>query len=204
MGADYGGSSPWMLRQGVLNALLAAQKRLQAQRPSWKIMLFDVYRPNSVQLYMVEREFGIKAREAGLDPGTLTKEQRDRLAEKVYQYWAVPSDNPATPPPHSTGATMDITLADAYGHEINMGSPIDEGAPPAAPDYFANTIDEDGRRYHANRCLLRDIMQAEGFRQHPGEWWHFSKGDQLWAWLERENGANPTTAAMYGRADLVK
>lgn len=203
-GADYGGASPWMLRQGVLDALLAAQKRLQAKRAGWKIMLFDLYRPNSVQVFMVEREFGIKAREAGLDPAALTKAQRDSLAEKVFKYWAIPSTDPATPPPHSTGSAMDITLADEYGREVDMGSAIDEGAPPAAPDYFATASDEAGRKAHQNRELLREIMLAEGFHQHPGEWWHFSRGDQLWAWLEREKGHNPKANAIYGRADLLK
>ena len=202
-GADYGDASPWMLRQGVLTALIAAQKRLQTKRPGWKIMLFDAYRPNTVQIFMVEREFVIKAKEAGLDPTTLTKEQRDVLGEKVFKYWAIPSTDPATPPPHSTGSAMDITLADEQGCEVDMGALIDEGAPPAAPDYFMNAADESGRRFHANRCLLREVMYAEGFRQHPDEWWHFSRGDQLWAWLERENGNNPATDAIYGRADLV-
>ena len=202
-GASYGDASPWMLRQGVLDALTAAQRRLQAQRPGWKIMLFDVYRPNSVQIYMVEREFGIKAKDAGLDPAKLTATQREALAEKVFKYWAIPSDDPATPPPHSTGAAMDITLADENGREVDMGSPTDEGAPPAAPDYFAKATDEPGRRAHANRCLLRDALHAEGFHQHPGEWWHFSRGDQLWAWCERESGVNPAANARYGRADLL-
>lgn len=203
-GASYGEANPWMLRKGVLTALTAAQKRLQQKRPDWQIMLFDAYRPNAVQIFMVEREFGIKAREAGLDPARLTPEQREKLGEKVFKYWAIPSMDPATPPPHSTGSAMDITLADEHGREVDMGSPIDEGAPPAAPDYFANAANESGKRAHINRCLLRDAMKAEGFHQHPDEWWHFSKGDQLWAWLERQNGANPTATAIYGRADLVK
>ena len=25
-------------------------------------------------------------------------------------------------------------------------------------------------------------MTKFGFAQHPNEWWHFSYGDQLWAW----------------------
>jgi len=203
-GADYGGASPWMLRQGVLDALTKAQARLQSVRPNWKIMLFDAYRPNTVQVFMVEREFGIKAREAGLDPAKLTMAQRESLGEKVFKYWAIPSTDPAAPPPHSTGSAMDITLADEDGREIAMGSPIDEGADPAAPDYFAAATDQAGQSAHAHRLLLRDAMTAAGFRQHPNEWWHFSRGDQLWAWLERESGANPTATAIYGRADLVK
>jgi D-alanyl-D-alanine dipeptidase len=204
MGAEYGAVSPWMLRKGVLEALAQAQAWLQRQRPGWKIMMFDVYRPNSVQIYMVEREFGIKACDAGLDPRKLTPEQHAMLAEKVFRYWAVPSDDPTTPPLHSTGAVMDITLADETGREVDMGSPIDQGAPPAAPDYFVMATDLVGRQAHKNRQLLYNAMRAGGFHQHPGEWWHFSKGDQLWAYLERQKTHNSHIVAIYGRADLLQ
>ena len=36
-------------------------------------------------------------------------------------------------------------------------------------------------------------METAGFAQHPNEWWHFSLGDQLWAW--RTGGQT----ARYGR-----
>lgn len=29
-------------------------------------------------------------------------------------------------------------------------------------------------------------MGAAGFAQHPNEWWHYSFGDQLWAWRKGE------------------
>lgn len=203
LGAPYGDANPWMLRQGVLQALTRAQARLQALRQGWKIMLFDAYRPNSVQIFMVEREFGIKAKDAGLDPHNLTAQQREQLAAKVFKYWSMPSMDPATPPPHSTGAAMDITLADAAGREVDMGSPIDEGAPPADPDYFAYATDAAGQKAHENRRLLQQIMLAEGFCQYPAEWWHFSRGDQIWALHRRESGADPAATAIYGRADLL-
>jgi D-alanyl-D-alanine dipeptidase len=37
------------------------------------------------------------------------------------------------------------------------------------------------------------VMGEAGFAQHPGEWWHFSWGDQLWAWRTQQPGA------VYGR-----
>ena len=42
-------------------------------------------------------------------------------------------------------------------------------------------------------------MRNSGFQRHPGEWWHFSLGDQMWAWLSNQtNLANPVIAR-YGR-----
>jgi D-alanyl-D-alanine dipeptidase len=36
-------------------------------------------------------------------------------------------------------------------------------------------------------------MEVAGFAQHPNEWWHFSHGDQLWAWRQQQ------PIAHYGR-----
>lgn len=202
-GANYEGASPWMLRQGVLAALNEAQSQLAAERPGWKIMFFDAYRPNKVQVFMVEREFDIKAREAGFELSSLTPEQHQALAQKVFKYWAIPSEDPLTPPPHSTGAAMDITLANEKGEEVDMGSLIDEGAPPASPDFFADATDARGKQAHSNRLLLRRIMHSVGFHQHCNEWWHFSKGDQLWAWTESLKKPGYVIEAIYGRADLI-
>ena len=61
--------------------------------------------------------------------------------------------------------------------------------------------DAAAKRAHANRVLLNDMMQAEGFRRNPTEWWHFSRGDQLAVWIDREKA--PRGFALYGRADAV-
>ena len=199
LGAPYGGASPWTLRKGLLDGLNAAQDRLDKLKPGWKIMIFDGYRPNAVQAFMVEREFALEAHAAGLDPLNLTDEDREKLGEKVFRLWGVPSENPATPPPHSTGGAIDCTLADETGKEIDMGSPIDENSDRSNPDYFADARDEKGRAAHANRILLHTIFQAEGFTRHHTEWWHFSRGDQYWAWQKREDGGEASVTAIYGR-----
>jgi D-alanyl-D-alanine dipeptidase len=33
----------------------------------------------------------------------------------------------------------------------------------------------------ANRAILRKAMLNTGFYFYPGEWWHYSYGDQSWA-----------------------
>ena len=38
-------------------------------------------------------------------------------------------------------------------------------------------------------------MNQAGFVQHPCEWWHFSFGDQLWAWYTKSD------AAFYGAVE---
>jgi D-alanyl-D-alanine dipeptidase len=202
-GAPYGKATPWMLRRSVLQALERVEENLQKTRPGWTIMLFDCYRPNAVQEFMVEREFTILAKAAGLDPANLTADQRDQLAPKVFRLWGIPSEDPATPPPHSTGGAIDCTLSDEKGREVDMGSPIDENSDRSNPDYFAAATDETGRRAHANRVMLNQLMNAEGLHRASDEWWHFSRGDQCWAWHQREKKLDAGAFAVFGRADLL-
>lgn len=202
LGAPYGEASPWQVRRGVLDALRTAQRHLRTQHPHLGFLLFDAYRPNQVQHFMVERELTIQAQAAGLDPHSLSAAQRDRLlTEKVYRLFAIPSDDPRTPPPHSTGAAIDLTLCDDTGREIDMGSPVDENSERSLPDYFAAAPDEAGRKAHANRCLLNDVLTAVGFVRNPSEWWHFSMGDQLAVWTR--HGLETIQVARYGSAELL-
>lgn len=182
LGAPYGQFSPYFLRQRVLQKLTEAQAYLQVQRPDWRLQIFDAYRPIPVQQFMVDYTFAQLAHSEGLNPAELREEERPPLLEKVLNFWAIPSSDPGTPPPHSTGAAVDLTLADATGTSVNMGSAIDEISVRSDPDYFANSPDPGAQRYHQHRHLLTEAMNQAGFRQHPHEWWHFSWGDQLWAW----------------------
>ena len=193
LGAPYGELSPYLLRQGVLQKLIQAQAHLQAQHPGWQLQIFDAYRPVAVQQFMVTYTFEQLAQAEGLDITALSQAERDRINAQVLKFWALPSPNPAMPPPHSTGAAVDLTVANAQGESLNMGSDIDEISPRSYPDHFADSTDPDQHRYHQHRHVLKAAMLSAGFCQHPNEWWHFSWGDQLWA---RQTGA----IARYGNA----
>ena len=193
LGAPYGGLSPHFLRQRVLQKLIEAQTHLQSQQPDWRLQIFDAYRPIPVQQFMVDHTFAQLARSEGHDLASLDAKTRSQLQEKVLKFWAVPSPSPSTPPPHSTGAAVDLTLADAAGEPVNMGSAIDEISPRSEPEHFANSPDVTKQHYHRHRQLLTSAMSQAGFCQHPNEWWHFSWGDQLWAWQAGQK------TAQYGR-----
>lgn len=201
LGAPYGETSPYYLRQSVLTALFAAQSLLQEQYPGWRIQIFDAYRPVAVQQYMVEHTFNEVVRARKLNPAKLSDDQRQAIWQEVHKIWAVPSLDRLTPPPHSTGAAVDITLVDATGQVIDMGCAIDELSPRSHPDYYA---DRSELPYHARRSLLRDAMHSAGFQRHPGEWWHFSLGDQMWAWLCEQDNPTVTVTARYGRVAICK
>lgn len=196
LGAPYGSYSPYFLRQGVLQKLLVAQAHLQNHQPDWKLQIFDAYRPISVQQFMVDHTFQQLATAENIDTSTIDEETQTRLQSKVSEFWAVPSANPHTPPPHSTGAAVDLTLLDKAGNTVDMGSAIDEISPRSYPNHFAELKGPDEQRFHHHRQILTQAMVKAGFQQHPNEWWHFSAGDQLWAW-QIGNG----TIAQYGNAN---
>jgi zinc D-Ala-D-Ala dipeptidase len=209
LGAEYGDLSPFYLREGVLRCLEKSQKYLQSMRPNWHIRIFDAYRPITVQKLMVDRTFRQLTEAEGWDQDNLTIAQSKEIMDRVLQFWAIPSLDPATPPPHSTGAAVDVTLQDDRGQEVNMGSEIDEVSPRSFPDYFKAddpNVTTATQQFHANRELLYAVMTHSGFQRHPNEWWHFSFGDQMWAWLVNQKsgdthpaGNRPSEIARYGR-----
>jgi zinc D-Ala-D-Ala dipeptidase len=70
---------------------------------------------------------------------------------------------------HSRGSTVDLTLAQADGKELDMGTPFDFFSPKswtADPSISAAA--------HADRMLLATAMRRRGFRGYDREWWHFT------------------------------
>ena len=198
LGAPYGaGLSPFRLRQGVVDRLLQAQVTLQRHQAQWRFAVFDAWRPVAVQAFMVNHAIREECQRRGVDPSQDSPGLRQLIAD-VGRFWAPPSESANTPPPHSTGGAVDLTLADAQGLELAMGGAIDAIGPISEPLHYAAMAEQEpGSRealWHRRRLALTQAMQAAGFAQHPNEWWHFSWGDQLWAW---RTGA---AQACYGRA----
>ncbi len=180
LGAPYPvGRGPWRLRLAVVLRLLRARSILQATHPGRDLQIFDAWRPIAVQAFMVDHSFQTELARASpsrqADPAW-----RRHVEQQVRRLWAIPSRDPRTPPPHSTGAAVDLTLVDRSGEPVPMGSAIDALGPASHPDHFATDLHQ--ATAHHNRLQLRQVMLAAGFVMHPWEWWHFSFGDQLWAW----------------------
>jgi D-alanyl-D-alanine dipeptidase len=201
LGAPYGLSGcPFRLRRGVIDRLAGAAAALSREAPGWRLAIFDAWRPVPVQRFMVAHAIKEECLARGLDPAAAGSALQE-VEEAVGRFWAPPSEDPATPPPHSTGAAVDLTLADASGTLLAMGGAIDAIGPVSEPDHHAAKAlaepDGEPARWHGRRLLLLRVMAAAGFAQHPNEWWHFSHGDQLWAW---RSGAS---LAVYGRSDAA-
>ena len=76
---------------------------------------------------------------------------------------------------HSRGSTLDLTLTDSEGTELNMGSLFDMF------DTLSNTDDlRITTRQKANRYKHKNIMVAAGFAPYSMEWWHFTYKPQAY------------------------
>ena len=186
LGAPYSDpSDPWKIRSGVFSRLSLAQEYLQLDEPKLCLGIFDAWRPIPVQAFMVDYSINYQCTKRGLDRNDpFQKLAVDTVIQEVGKYWAAPSNNPAIPPPHSTGAAIDLTLADLNGVPLDMGGEIDEIGSVSTPSFFREAAknDQTSHKFHIRRLLLAHAMLKAGFVQHPNEWWHFSYGDQLWAW----------------------
>ena len=70
---------------------------------------------------------------------------------------------------HSRGSTVDLTIVDSNGNDLDMGSRID------MLDPISHVIsDEISQAAQKNRLLLKEIMEKHGFEGYEKEWWHFS------------------------------
>ena len=188
LGAPYGeGVHPFRLRKEIIKRLLWVQSQLKERQPEWRLAVFDAWRPLAVQGFMVQHATMEECERRGINPENPEDPEAFAEVERLVQrFWAAPSPNPATPPPHSTGAAIDLTFADGGGKEVEMGGEIDAMGPVSFPNYYEEGAKKnpggDEAVWHSRRCLLKGLMERQGFVQHPNEWWHFSFGDQLWAY----------------------
>ncbi len=70
---------------------------------------------------------------------------------------------------HSRGSTVDLTLIDSNGNDVDMGSQID------MLDEISNTVSPlITPQAQANRLYLKEVMEKYGFDNYRKEWWHFA------------------------------
>ncbi|MDP2036727.1 MAG: M15 family metallopeptidase [Ignavibacteria bacterium] len=80
--------------------------------------------------------------------------------------------DPAKGSRHNRGAAVDITLIDAGGTELDMGTPYDDFTERAS--FASKDVSE---KAYSNRKLLRETMIQFGFVPMETEWWHFDFKD---------------------------
>ena len=193
LGAPYKDkNSIWKLREEVVNRLVKVHDYL-ISKSSFNILIYDSWRPLEVQEFMFKRAILLECEKSDIDISFENIKSYPSILKKVEKFWAYPSYDTRCPPPHSTGGALDVCLSDKEGNLVEMGSLVDQMDETSNPYFYANIKNEEAIIWNSRRNLLREIMTKFGFAQHPNEWWHFSYGDQLWAWKNKK--AN----ALYGK-----
>ncbi|HKJ95237.1 MAG TPA: M15 family metallopeptidase [Gammaproteobacteria bacterium] len=175
------GARPQCLgRASVMERLVRVAEELPDRL---RIVVLDAWRPLAVQQHLYDR---LEALLAHHHPNLSGAE----IAVRTRAFVAPPSDDPSRPSPHLTGGAVDLTLVDSRGRMLPMGSAFDEVTERSYTGHYeTGTADPTIRD---NRRLLYRAMRNADFANLPTEWWHFSYGDQLWAW------SNGTDRARYG------
>ena len=173
--ADTAGSYR-LLRESAAEALGHAQKLLPS---GLRLLVAEAYRPPTLQrAYFEEYRDGL----AALHP-EFTPEQLRTAASRYV--------SPPELGPHTAGAAIDLTLCDADGAELDMGTRLN-----ASPEESAGHCYTDARglapQAARHRAILVEAMHSAGFVNYPTEWWHYSYGDRYWALTTRR------AAALYG------
>lgn len=70
--------------------------------------------------------------------------------------------------PHCRGVAIDLTLVDASGKELDMGTDFDEFSELAF--HNCTKISAEAQR---NRIILLGLMSVAGFDFYSKEWWHY-------------------------------
>lgn len=164
------------IRSGVLDRLLQAQEKLPA---GLRLLFVEGYRPLSLQ----RRYFEEYAAQLRTEKPGWTDSQVSAAASRYV--------SPPHIAPHSAGAAVDLTLADAQGRELDLGTRMN-----ASPEESNGACYTEAAGISAaartNREILGAALTDAGLVNYRTEWWHWSYGDRYWAL------ATGARAAVYG------
>lgn len=116
-------------------------------------------------------------------PRTIQKEMWDYV---VFIKKTLYVANPTKGSVHNFGMAIDLSILDAKGKELDMGTPYDSFKPLAQPKY-ENEFLKKGELTQTqvnHRLQLRSVMEGAGFYHIYSEWWHFNALPGKWV---REN-----------------
>lgn len=139
------------LHPEAARALLQAQKRLKELHPDYSLVIYDAARPLSVQQKMWNVVKG--------------------TSKNIYV------SNPARGGGlHNYGLAVDVSIVDAKGHPLPMGTKVDHLGKEAHIDAEAALVQRRiiTAQERENRQLLRRVMTEAGYKPLRSEWWHFN------------------------------
>ncbi len=155
-----------VVRESVARMLCAASKALAN---GYQFGVLEGWRPHHIQRRMYLRSWN---RFKGMHP-----DWSDVQLKRVVNRYVAPM-NDRVPPPHSTGGAVDLFLLDSDANELNMTEPLDVLDSKA----FLFSAEGLSDRSRERRKIFGDALLEGGLTNYPSEYWHWSYGDQGWAY----------------------
>jgi len=146
-----------ILTDEAARALKAVADELRPQ--GYRIKIYDAYRPKQAVKHFVRWSRDIKDQK-------MKQDFYPELDKSVLFKRGYISSHSG----HSRGSTIDLTLTDLKGNNLDMGGVFDYFGKRSHPDYKGDLTEQQ----IANRMLLRNTMKKHGFRPMSTEWWHFT------------------------------
>lgn len=139
------------LHPKAAHALAKAQKILKSKHPELSLKVYDAARPMHIQQKMWDVVAG--------------------TPKNIYV--SNPKNGGGL---HNYGMAVDVTLCDAKGDTLPMGTHIDYLGRRAHIDAETDMAERGlmTRQELQNRQLLRSVMRQAGFKALRTEWWHFN------------------------------
>lgn len=157
------------LRRSVADRL----ERAQASLPNGlRFKLYDGYRPLQIQKALWDYFIRV-VREN--HPGA----PEDEIKRLTSYFVSEPSYDAEHPSLHNTGGAVDLSLIDADGDDLDMGTSFDSFKETAWSAHFEHNNSNLTAR--TNRRILYRAMLDAGFTNLPSEWWHYDYGTKFWS-----------------------
>ncbi|MBC7861926.1 MAG: M15 family metallopeptidase [Bacteroidia bacterium] len=155
----YGNFNKCYYPLAIAKKLVKAQQALKEKNPGYSLLIWDATRPHHIQRMMwdtLKLPFNIK-----------------------INYLAHPDSISM----HNYGAAADLTVLDASGKELDMGTAFDFFGEEAQPRLELKMLAENKitQAQIDNRNILREAMRKGGFWPIPTEWWHFNAANRGYA-----------------------
>jgi zinc D-Ala-D-Ala dipeptidase len=154
-------------------------KRLQAAAAAldsdYRLVVRAAHRPIEVQVRIL------------LDCASDYKRDHPEVTDEVALEHArdFVNDPDLTLPPHVCGAAVDVDVMEVKSDKLlDFGNKMNDDSEKSSI-YYPDLTDEQKK----NRLMLVATMLDAGLASCKPEWWHFSYGDQVWAWFYGENNS---------------
>lgn len=183
---DGYGRSACILTIPTAEALAGVQRA--ANELGYSLKVYDCYRPQRAVDHFIA--WAADPADERMKAGFYPDVPKDELFSRGYI---------AERSGHSRGSTVDLTLVrigssqplvesrensyDCRGSQDERypDNSIDMGTSFDCFDVLSHTDNPDvGEEVLANRHLLRDLMEAAGFRNYDREWWHYTYQEELY------------------------